>query len=101
MADQTFVQCNACGGIYRPVQTDGSLYFHACPDRKIVGTQAAPTKDNPLATAAIFGPIVNRRDENVHVDPDTRKVSMKSEGAGITPVTDPSVIAALTAPQGA
>lgn len=24
--------CNSCGGVYVPLQGDGSLYFHVCPD---------------------------------------------------------------------
>lgn len=100
MADSGFVQCNACGGIYRPIQTDGNAYYHACPTARIVGSQPAPTKDDPEATTAIVAPIVNPRNENVQVDPDTRKVSIKSEGAGMTPVSDAAAAAALSANKG-
>jgi hypothetical protein len=96
VADATIVQCNACGGIYRPLQADGTRYFHTCPTRRVVDVVPAPTKDNLDATQPVFAPIANRRDENVAGVDDDGKAVMKSEGLGVTPVTDPAVVATLT-----
>jgi hypothetical protein len=91
--DVKLVQCVACGGIYRPVQADGTAYYHACPSRRVVGAKPAPTADDPNATVPVFAPIANRRDENIARLDDDGKAIIKREGAGVRPVVDDDVIA--------
>lgn len=100
MESPTFVQCNACGGIFRPVQADGCAYYHVCPDTRVTGSRPAPTLEAPTATTPIVEPIASRRNENIRVDPETGDVSIISAGAGVTPVTDPTTLAALTTHSG-
>jgi hypothetical protein len=90
------LQCNACGATYTPELADGTLYFHAC----------APLSSAELAAAVAAGKVQlppgetadeatkrrtyerwNKRDENVVPNPDpTQPATMKSVGAGVTPV---------------
>ncbi len=48
--------CLSCGGTYDDVLEDGMEYYHACPRTRI----------NPGGQEV---PIVNRRDENLEIDP--------------------------------
>ena len=97
MATGNVVQCNACGGIYRTHQLDGTEYYHACPLQRVIGTKPAPTPTDPNATTPVFEAVANRRDENVKVTDDQGTVAIKAEGLGVTPVTDPAILAAFTA----
>ncbi len=93
MADVVLLQCNACKAIYRPVQADGLEYYHVCP-RKIVGSwEPDPLPDEPDRKRAIYIDTPNPRDERVYVD-DNGDVQMRAAGAGVTPITDPAIIAA-------
>lgn len=38
-------RCRACGGIYRPIQRDGSGYAHVCPPRRIVRVERDGARD--------------------------------------------------------
>jgi len=87
------VKCNACGGIYEPVQADGVAYFHACP----------PLSAPELAAKVAAGKIVlpggetadqavakrtyeraNKRDENVKSTAEKDAGSLKAVGDGTT-----------------
>lgn len=96
MPDPEIVQCVACGGAYQPVQNDGSLYFHVCPPRRVVGSTPVPTKENPDAVEPVFEKIANRRNENVQRVDDDGAAVIKSHGMGVSPVNDPTVIAQFT-----
>lgn len=92
MADTDLLQCVNCGGVYRPIQADGTLYFHTCPKRRVVGSEAVPTKENPEATRPIFTPL-DVRNENVFVGVADTDVQLDDHRAQTTvPVTDPDVI---------
>lgn len=76
------LECNACGAIYDDLMPDGSEYYHACPDYKVVGPIGVKT------------PIANRRNENIVVvgrdvdfvrGIDRAVVQIKSAGAGVKP----------------
>lgn len=41
----TKVRCKACGGVYAPVQADGSAYFHVCPPLRDPETGAERLRD--------------------------------------------------------
>jgi phage tail sheath gpL-like len=93
MADTRVLQCNSCGGVYRTLQDDGLAYYHACPSDR-VETPATFDDAGKQIGAEVRAPIPNRRDENVVVtDRATNAVGIKAEGAGVTPVTDPAVLA--------
>lgn len=94
MVNTDLVQCLACGGVYRPLQADGTEYYHVCPTRRVIGAQPAPTKDNPDATAPVFETIVAPRNENVVAVDDANAPVIAAHGAGSTPVFDQAVIAA-------
>lgn len=94
MANTDLVQCNACSGIYRPLQADGTEYYHVCPPRRVVGAKPAPTLDAPDAVAPVFAPIAQPRNENVVGIDDNDAPVLAAPGAGSTPVFDPAVIAA-------
>jgi hypothetical protein len=63
-------KCSSCNGQYVPVQTDGTLYFHACPP----GT-------------------VNPRDENVPstLASDAKNIKLAGKGASVVAVQDVGV----------
>jgi hypothetical protein len=65
------LRCLTCRGEYDDVLPDGTLYFHACAPVINPGT------GEPL-------PRPNRRNENVKLDPVTRKaVGIKRDGLGV------------------
>lgn len=66
-------KCLCCGGVYAPVQADGTIYFHACP----------PMPD-PKTGVPIQRP--GHRDENVVMDRAGVVTNIRSEGAGTAPV---------------
>lgn len=100
MTEATFVKCNTCGGIYRPVLADGSAYYHACPPTRVKTPAVVDAKTGDVITPAQLEQLPNRRNENVCVDRESGAVSLISEGLGVTPVTDAATVAALTAAQG-
>lgn len=67
-------KCRACDGIYPDVESDGTLYFHACPEDHVI--PGAGPADPPRRV-----PIPGRRNENVTVLPDGTVVQ-KAPGAG-------------------
>jgi len=88
----THYKCNSCGGTYHDVQ-GGGVYYHACPEYKMVGKNKVPIKD--------------RRNENIIAPPQKIKESdfvsaniegqktmvlkpelrrMRAEGKGRTPI---------------
>lgn len=71
-------QCRTCGGIYIEAQTDGSVYFHACP----------PQSRDPVKGTLEY---VNKRDENVAVDRKGKHTGITAEGDGVTCLNDGSV----------
>jgi len=89
------VQCNSCGGVYRTLLDDGTLYFHACPTTRVV----TPSKHDPatgdLLEAAVIEPTLNRRDENVGGVDAEGKAIVKSEGLGVTRVDDAAIRASF------
>lgn len=89
MADQKFVQCVSCQGVYQRIQADGTEYYHACPSRRVVGSKPAPTAADPKATVPVFAPILNPRNENVVVDPTTSAATIISAGGGVVDVAAP------------
>lgn len=95
MGTSTFVQCNSCGGIYRPVQGDGTLYFHACPGQRVTQGAVVDPVSGKVITPATFTPIANRRDENVQSVDTAGNVVVKSVGTGISPVTDAALLTQL------
>lgn len=89
------VTCNACGGTYRTLLADNTLYFHACPpDRVVTPATFAEVTGKPLADE-VREPVPNRRDENVHPPDKDGVVAMKSAGLGVTPVVDAAVRASF------
>lgn len=94
MVDASIVQCNSCHGIYRPVQRDGTQYFHACPTQRVTADAVIDQASGKVITPATFALIANRRDENVLSVDAQGTVTIKSVGTGTTPVLDPAVIAA-------
>lgn len=33
------IRCKACGGVYEPIQSDGTEYYHVCPPITLVAAQ--------------------------------------------------------------
>jgi hypothetical protein len=98
MPNLTLMQCGSCNGIYPRAQRDGTEYYHVCPPRRVTGSAPAPTKDDPLATAPVFAPIDQPRNENVVGLDENKKPIIAAAGKGAAVVTDPAVIAAFQAP---
>jgi hypothetical protein len=63
-------RCRSCGGIYYAVQDDGSEYYHVCPP--VPGDTPGSWRERP-----------NKRDENITVDNQGRRVGIKAQGAGV------------------
>jgi len=40
----TTVTCENCGGVYHPIQPDGSLYTHVCPPPREPAREKQPTR---------------------------------------------------------
>lgn len=95
MADPTFVQCNSCGGIFRPVQADGMDYYHVCPTSRVVTGAVVDDVTGKVITAAVFSMTANPRDENLHRAAPGAPVTMKREGTGVTPVTEVALLKKL------
>lgn len=98
----TYQRCNSCGGVYAPVQADGTSYFHVCPPvpQFFDDTGAPITADAADGILKLGGTVYrrdverpNQRDENVMPDPAKRGATKaKAEGAGavaFTPAPDP------------
>ncbi len=73
-------KCLTCGGVFDPVQADGTSYFHVCP----------PNVDKITSATA---PRANARDENVDQDKRaalgehaTRDQVCKAPGLGVVDV---------------
>ena len=76
-------KCKTCAGTYNPTQPDGSRYFHSCAPVANPAYQPDPAKVafNPTETIEH----ANKRDENLVIDPATKKVTgIVSEGTGVT-----------------
>lgn len=71
-------RCNACNGEYSDATPDGGIYAHAC------GPLPADTK-NPARERP------DKRDENIAVDQNSRVLGIRSEGAGVTCLTDKKI----------
>jgi hypothetical protein len=67
--------CNACHGEYRERQRDGTVYHHACPPLR-------PDKNGIEAERR------NKRDENVVYGLMDRVIGIRSEGDGVTCLSD-------------
>lgn len=98
MSAMQVVQCQSCGGLYTPRQKDGTEYFHACPSRRVTGSTAAPTPDDPKATKPVFTVIDQPRNENIKALDATGKPVIVADGKGSLVVADPAVIAAFLNP---
>lgn len=90
MGTSGFVQCVSCGGVYRPVQDDGTSYFHACPTSRLVKPAVVDPVTGKVTTPAVFAATVNPRNENIRVDPDTGKVTTIAAGVDPVPVPAPA-----------
>lgn len=89
-------QCKTCGGIYAPIQADGSEYYHACPDLSdadVIAALGLPAdratwtrgQQRQFDTAPKTRP--NARDENVvATEKADAKRTIKSPGAGAVDV---------------
>jgi len=55
----TTVTCEKCGGVYHPIQPDGSLYTHVCPPP----TPPAPAPPRPGLLTRIRDWLLGRRRE--------------------------------------
>jgi hypothetical protein len=87
-------QCNACGGVYAPIQADGTEYYHVCPPLyEFVNTDTGEIVPRDVAVATKDGskigtrelPRPNHRDENVVVSSKAgAPVVIRAEGAGVT-----------------
>jgi hypothetical protein len=91
----SIVRCNACGGVYDTKLADGTPYFHACPQLELViVTRAGLYLELPVHQIAAddvvlrrrFVPRPNGRDENLRIDPETKKTVAIAAGAGSTPI---------------
>jgi hypothetical protein len=89
-------KCNACGGVYAPIQADGTAYYHACPPLvELFHTVTGEILPRDVAAIMTDGttigrreiPRPNARDENVVVS-STRgaPAAIKAEGAGATEI---------------
>lgn len=85
------VKCKACGGVFQPVQADGTQYFHACPPLSAAELDAAVTggkvvlPNGETVSDAISRRIyerANKRDENLVSTLAKDAGTMKSAGAG-------------------
>jgi hypothetical protein len=95
MSNPTYVQCVSCGGVYQPTQADGTTYFHACPDTKLVTPAVIDKATGDVTKPAVYQALANRRNENIRVDPDTGKATIIAAGGGVVPAPAP---ASLTTP---
>jgi hypothetical protein len=94
-------QCRSCGGIYVPVQPDGTRYFHVCSPlielRDKAGLVVTPAEAVVLEKA---GQIVTRvelrrpqhRDENI--DPAKAAAALDARGARTPGTPDDALIKA-------
>jgi hypothetical protein len=85
----TFLQCNACGGIYAVVQDDGTTYQHVCPD----GTKNARNENPPTGMvyyqgkAGTFQPVPGDPTQRVFTAVQAPRLS---DGAGASPCAAPA-----------
>lgn len=93
------VQCKTCGGIYSPIQGDGTQYFHRCPPLSVAELTAAvaagkvvlPAKETPdIAVQLRTYERAALRDENLPGTKVSDAGKMKALGAGTLPVADPT-----------
>lgn len=86
------LKCKACGGVFQPVQGDGTQYFHACPplsaaelDAAVIGGKVVLPIGETVSDA--IGRRIyeraNKRDENLISTLAQDKGTMKSAGAGV------------------
>lgn len=68
-------RCNACKGVYSDILPGGYSYAHACGP--LAAAKKLPERERP-----------NKRDENVLADRDGKVLGIRSEGAGVTCLTD-------------
>jgi hypothetical protein len=90
MAVGDYVQCNACGGTYQPILADGSEYYHACPSQRAIDDGPDPADVTGKTRKVKLVAIDNRRNENIAGVDDKGKAIIKSEGLGVTVITDVS-----------
>jgi hypothetical protein len=97
VAKTDIVECVSCGGRYRPIQDDGTEYYHVCPPNRVID-------DGPVDPAQPDGPhnshvepIANPRNENVVGLDEQNQPIIVSAGAGITAVLDQAAIDAFNA----
>src|SRR5882672_8899255 len=97
------LQCLACNGVYAPVLSDGTQYFHVCPPLSAVELAAAvlagklvlPVGETPDVAVTRRNYIrAGQRDENVKSTAAADAGSMKLPGAGTKPgpVPPPGVV---------
>jgi hypothetical protein len=87
-------KCNACGGVYEPVQRDGTEYYHVCPPLyefvnentgEVIPRDVAVKLDNGEHVDTRVVPRPNARDENVVPGRTPKdKATIKAAGAGVT-----------------
>jgi hypothetical protein len=62
------VKCLSCGATYDTVQSDGNIYFHACPPDKVTTPAVFDATGTKLVSAEVRTPIANPRNENIRPD---------------------------------
>jgi len=94
MASATVYQCNSCGGFYRPIQADGMVYFHVCPDVKVIVGADVDAQGKTIVPATTQA-IANPRNENVKIDATGKATVKAGDPNGFTVVTDPKILQPL------
>ena len=92
MAAVVVHQCVSCGGIYRPLQADGTSYFHTCPDGKVAVPDVLDPVTGAVKVPRVLTPTPNPRDENVKLDATGKAVVKLGDPNGFTVVVDPLII---------
>jgi len=67
-------RCNACKGTYSDTLRDGTVYMHACPPLPPDERGIEPEREN-------------KRDETIGTARGNLTPGIRSEGAGVTPVS--------------
>lgn len=90
MADRHQLECLACHGVYWDLLTDGTAYYHVCPEHRAVDRGLDPTDPDRQKRLIELVPIANRRNENVLVkayedvhNEHRPVVVILAEGAGV------------------
>lgn len=93
MATPEVRQCSSCGGLYRPLQADDVVYFHACPSQRVLVGAVVDPVSGKVTAPATFTATVNPRDENVVVTAAGKVITKLGDPNGFTVVTDPAKLA--------